>query len=259
VIFRGIQIVVWKDRIEIRYQLGLSDNMTHEELVRLGADRETIPVDAGDALRLYRDLINPELPGGILVVIDDRPRVLTPRRSNIVRQRHTQLELVYRIEYVVSERPVRFVLTDENFKNVPGYHLAAIKARGAAAVLESNTFEVLSRLARDPQTEEDVAILNRPIRRVEAVISALPSSDPPRAATVKEDVSVHSGSTTTALSDSPDNDPLPDEPGPSPASGHTAPVKSPTLQFPVTAVLGALLIAAAVVWTVINLRKAQRS
>jgi hypothetical protein len=179
VVFRGIQVVVWSQRIEIRYQVGLSDNMVQQELRALLPTGAEIPEEPGQALRVYRDVMFPRLPGKILVTIDRQPQVLEMRRTEIVRQHHIQIELVYRIDYTVPLKPVYFLLVDDNFQGIPGYHLAAIKGRGLVDVPEANAVSVLSRLSREPETEEDLRILSTPVRRVEAMIAAIAADDPP--------------------------------------------------------------------------------
>lgn len=178
VIFRGIQVVVWSQRIEIRYQVGLSDNMVRQELSALLPSDMAIPEESGEAIRAYRDAMFPRLPRRISVAIDHQPQVLELRRADVVRQHHIEVELVYRIDYTVPPKPVHFLLVDDNFEGIPGYHLAAIKGRGLVDVPEANAVSVLSRLSRDPQTEEELRILSTPVRRVEAMIAAIPTNEP---------------------------------------------------------------------------------
>jgi hypothetical protein len=49
-----------------------------------------------------------------------------------------------------------------------------IKGRGLVEILDTNALSVLSRLSREPETEEQAEILSTPIRRIEAVIAAIP-------------------------------------------------------------------------------------
>jgi hypothetical protein len=181
VVFRGIQVVVWSQRIEVRYQLGLSDNMIRQELQSLlGADTP-IPEDSGKALRVYRDAMFPRLREKLSVTIDHQPQELRFRRADVIRQHHIQIELVYRIDFQVPAEPVYFLLVDDNFRGTPGYHLAAIRSRGLVDIPEANAVPVLSRLSRDPETEEDLRILSTPVRRIEAMVTAIapePSTPP---------------------------------------------------------------------------------
>lgn len=173
VVFRGIQVVVWSQRIEVRYQLGLSDKMIRQELQSLlGADAP-IPEDSGKALRVYRDAMFPRLPEKLAVTIDHQPQELRFRRADVIRQHHIQIELVYRIDFEVPAEPVYFLLVDDNFRGIPGYHLAAIRSRGLVDIPEANAVPVLSRLSRDPETEEDLRILSTPVRRIEAMMAAI--------------------------------------------------------------------------------------
>jgi hypothetical protein len=181
VVFRGIQVVVWSQRIEIRYQLGLSDNMIQEELRASLASGTEIPEEPGRALRVYRDVMFPRLPEKISVTIDHQPQKLTLRRADVIRQHHIQIELVYRIDFTVPEKPAYFLLIDDNFQGIPGYHLAGIRGRGLVDVPESNAVPVLSRLSREPETEEELRILSTPVRRIEAMIAAIVENEAPEA------------------------------------------------------------------------------
>jgi hypothetical protein len=178
VVFRGVQVVVWSQRIEIRYQLGLSDNMVRAQLRELLPAGTEVPEEPGLALRAYGDVMFPRLPEKISVTIDHRSQELSLRRADIIRQHHIQIELVYRIDYTVPTKPAYFLLIDDNFQGIPGYHLAGIRSRGLVEIPEANAVPVLSRLNRDPQTEEDLRILSTPVRRIEAMIAAIGEQQP---------------------------------------------------------------------------------
>lgn len=173
VVYRGIQVVVWSQRVEVRYQLGLSDNMIRQELQALLGTDASIPEDSGKALRMYRDVMFPRLPEKLAVTIDQQPQQLRLRRADVIRQHHIQIELVYRIDFEVPTEPVYFLLVDDNFRGTPGYHLAAIRSRGLVDIPEASAVPVLSRLSRDPETEEELRILSTPVRRIEAMMTAI--------------------------------------------------------------------------------------
>ncbi len=218
VVFRGIQVVVWSQRIEVRYQLGLSDNMIRQELQSLlGAD-VPIPEDSGKALRVYRDAMFPRLPERLSVTIDHRPQEMRLRRADVIRQHHIQIELVYRIDFEVPAEPVYFLLVDDNFRGIPGYHLAAIRSRGLVDIPEANAVPVLSRLSRDPETEEDLRILSTPVRRIEAMMTAIE----PHPSTPSVGEALASG---TNLPGSPSDQPVSPEPqsGSAPPADRTPP------------------------------------
>jgi hypothetical protein len=242
VIFRGVQVVVWSQRIEIRYQLGLSDNMIRDQLQGLLAAGTEIPDEPGQALRVYGDVMFPRLPEKISVTIDHQPQELTLRRADIIRQHHIQIELVYRIEFTVPAEPVYFLLIDDNFQGIPGYHLAGIRSRGLVEIPESNAVPVLSRLSRDPQTEEDVRILSTPVRRIEAMIAAIVQQQPVEASTE----ATTPQATTPALSE-----PIVD-PGGTPST--TPPLTGPRRRW-IWSAAGCLLMLVAVVWMVFLARR----
>jgi hypothetical protein len=176
VIYRGIQVIVWSQRIEVRYQLGLSDNMIQQQLRSALPQNNDVPDEPGTAIRKYRDVMFPKLPEKLSVTINHQPQELTRRRADIIRQHHIQIELVYRIDFAAPPEPAYFLLIDDNFQGIPGYHLAAIRSRGLVDIPEATAVPVLSRLSRDPQTEEDLRILSTPVRRIEAMIAAIPDA-----------------------------------------------------------------------------------
>lgn len=177
VVYRGIQVVVWSDWIEVRYQLGLSDNMIQQELRRLTSPAAPLPDEPGEALRTYGELMVPVLPQKMSLTLDAQPRSLSPRRTTIVRQPHCQIELTYRADFSSAEAPAHLLLVDDNFAAVPGYHFAAIKGRGSVEILDSNVVPVLSRLSRIPDTAGEAGLLLEPMRRVEALIGSTGSPD----------------------------------------------------------------------------------
>jgi hypothetical protein len=242
VVFRGIQVVVWSQRIEIRYQLGLSDSMIQEQLRGLLAAGTEIPEEPGQALRAYGDVMFPRLPQKMSVTIDHQSQELKLRRADIIRQHHIQIELVYRIDFTVPEKPVYFLLIDDNFQGIPGYHLAGIRSRGLVEIPDSNAVPVLSRLSRDPQTEEDLRILSTPVRRIEAMIATIVERQP----------AVVSPETIVAQTPAPVLSEPVVEPGrPSSAS---SPLTGPRRRW-IWPVAGCLLMLVAVVWMVFLARR----
>lgn len=178
VIFRAVQVVVRSSAIEVRYQLGLSDNMIRQELRALSAADAEIPADAAEVIARYRDVITPLIPKRILVTIDGQPVALRVHRADIVRQPHRQLELVYLIPFTPGSTPAKFILRDDNFPAVPGYHFAAMRARGDAAVLPIGGELPLDRLPSAPEPGEAVSVPLEPMRGLAAYVCTAGASPP---------------------------------------------------------------------------------
>jgi hypothetical protein len=131
----------------------------------------------------------PVLPDKLTVRIDGRPVPLVPRRADIVRQEHAQLEFAYEIPFQAAGEPRRFDLVDENYAGVPGFHLAAIRGRGDVQVVPAGTRELLERLPDIPDPSDPEAPPLPTVRRLEAYIRAgdsatqaeatLPAAKPP--------------------------------------------------------------------------------
>jgi hypothetical protein len=179
VVFRAVQVVVRSSAIEVRYQLGLSDNMIQGELRALSQPGTEIPTDAAETIARYRDIIAPLLPKRIRVTIDGDPVTMRVHRADIVRQPHRQLELVYHIPFTPGTTPAKFVLWDDNFQGVPGYHFAAMRARGDAAVLPIGNDKPLVRLPSVPEPGEAVSVPLEPMRGLAAYVCLAGVSPPP--------------------------------------------------------------------------------
>ena len=169
-VFRGIQVVARSDRIEVRYQVGISDNMVGRELLKRQANRADVPTDAAEALGCYRDQMFLQLVQEIDVTMDGKPTELIPMRADIVRQQHAQLEFVYHIPYEPVAEPVKFVLLDENYPAVPGYHLAAIRGRGGVQVLPAGPGKLFDRLPNIPSPTDAATNPVPSVRKIEAYI-----------------------------------------------------------------------------------------
>jgi len=179
VVFRAVQVVVRSSAIEVRYQLGLSDNMIQGELRALSPPGTEIPTDAAETIARYRDILAPLLPKRIRVTIDGDPVAMRVHRADIVRQPHRQLELVYHIPFTPGTVPAKFVLWDDNFQGVPGYHFAAMRARGDAAVLPIGDDKPLERLPSVPEPGEAVSVLLEPMRGLAAYVCIAGAGPPP--------------------------------------------------------------------------------
>jgi hypothetical protein len=171
VIFRSLEMVVRSDVIEIRYQLGLNDAMIRSELRRLEGPTADLPEDAVEALARYRDRVYREVPRGLTATLNQRPVALRPVRADIVRQQHSQIELVFQIPLESDTRSTRFELTDENFSGVPGYHLAALRTRGPWQIAQDGPRQLPQRIPNLPEAGMPGWIPPAPLRRVDAVLS----------------------------------------------------------------------------------------
>jgi hypothetical protein len=170
-VFRGIQVVVHSEKLEIRYQVGLSDSMIRRELAGSVEGGAGVSEMGGvEALARYRDMMFPLLPQRLKVAIEGRAVEVGLQRADIVRQPHAQLEFVYEVAVHLTNEPQRFDLLDENYSGVPGYHLAAMRGRGAVQVVPAGTEELNSRLPRIPEVEDETAPPLRSVRKISAYV-----------------------------------------------------------------------------------------
>jgi hypothetical protein len=170
VVLRAVQVVVRSEAIEIRYQLGLHDNMIQRELRALAGPGADTPTDPAEAVARYRDAIVLLLPKKMRVTLDAKPVTMAVHRADIVRQPHRQLEISYHIPFTPTLTPVKFVLWDDNFQGVPGYHFAAMRARGDAQVLPIGDDKPLDRLPSVPEPGQASAVPLEPMRGIAAYV-----------------------------------------------------------------------------------------
>lgn len=206
VVYRGVQVVVRPDRIEIRYQLGLNDAMVRTELQnRFGIARAS-DSDATEDLLEFRNRMAAELPREMKITLDDQPCSLGLHRADVVMQQHAQLEFIYHLPTRATERPQRFLLEDDNYLGVPGFHLMAIKGRGKVDVLQtgSNGESMLARMQGALSEDGSIPADAPPIRQIEAYF-ALPATYvlPPDQAENHSDVPIQNDPSVATLSDNP--------------------------------------------------------
>jgi hypothetical protein len=196
------------------------------------------------------------------VTIDGSPVAMSVQRADIVRQPHRQLELVYHIPFTPGTVPAKFVLWDDNFQGVPGYHFAAMRARGNGAVLPIGDDKPLERLPSVPEPGEALSVPLEPMRGLAAYICLAGVSPPPASAPAPASVAAQETAADVV-----------DSHVPAPASTSPSPTPSAAVQPALTAetpnanrspervvwLLGwgvaAVLIAAAWWWTSHKTRK----
>lgn len=178
VVYRGIQVAVKPDGIEVRYQLGMNGKMLRRELAsRLGPDKR-IPADDEECLAQYRDVILPLLPHKLNLAIDREALTLTPVRAELIRRHQTQIECVYWGPFPARTTPSRLTLVDENFAGVPGVHILALKGLGPIDLLQSDVPVLLVRAPVNRGEASDTAIPSAASRRLEAYF-CLSAPSPP--------------------------------------------------------------------------------
>jgi hypothetical protein len=194
VVYRGVQLLIQPDRIEVRYQLGLSEYTLRGELATRLGPYEGLPSDETEALNKYRGVMLPTIPGNLRLEIDGRPVVLRPLRSELIAQHHAQIECWYHVPFTVPSSPCRLVLRDDNFADVPGSHVLALKSRRDVDVLQSDAPALLVRAPLPPLESSDSTIPPPSSHRLEAFFclagppalpaqaTAMPSAKPLRPA-----------------------------------------------------------------------------
>lgn len=141
VVERGLQVQVRRDRLEIRYQLGLSPATARSQLAQWGVDvAHQAPV-----FPAYREAALPRMARGLRVLIDGVPRPLRSVSAKEVRRHHARIECVYELPAPPWDGQLhQLEVRDDNFPGWPGGRQVAIKARDGLEVI-SEAPQVLGR------------------------------------------------------------------------------------------------------------------
>lgn len=168
VVYRGIQVVIKPDGIEVRYQLGLNENTVRRELAGRLGPKAAFPADDKGVFATYRDVMLPLLPQKLNLEIDGQALSLPAVRADLLFQHHAQIECVYWGAFPARTTPSRLTLLDENFAETPGIQTIAVKGRGDIDLLQSAAPALLVRAPVDRSEATETAIPPAASRRLEA-------------------------------------------------------------------------------------------
>ena len=147
VVERAVQVTVYPDRLEIRYQVGFNPKTLARHLQQLAPD-SPVPDDPDEALARYRELILPRLAQRLNVRVDGQRREVLLIEARRIFRHHAQLECVLHVPIEAPYASTRLQLEDENFPDAPGSHRMAVKGRAGVEVTESNAPPILARAER---------------------------------------------------------------------------------------------------------------
>ena len=175
VVERSVQVTVYPDRLEIRYQVGFNPKTLARQLQQL-APHSPVPDDPNEALARYRELVLPRLAQRLNVRVDGQQREVLPIEARRIFRHHAQLECVLHVPLEAPYASTRLQLEDENFPDALGSHRMAVKGRAGVEVTESNVPPILARAERieaaklDPEQLASRRVIKARFQRVDSAV-----------------------------------------------------------------------------------------
>jgi len=165
---RGVQVLVFPQRLEIHYRLGLTDAQVIAELRSLG-DSEAPQDNAAAALLRFRELTADVLPSQLSVRIDGESRPVSFRDVYREERHHVRFVVVCEADISVNSQPVRIEVRDETPSGAAAIECRrmALRGRRGVEVTASTGEAALVRVPRKPVPAGSVDV-NHPTRRVAA-------------------------------------------------------------------------------------------
>jgi hypothetical protein len=152
---RALQVTAYPDRIEVKYQFGLSERTMWKELRGAGESKE---VDIGGLDREelaaleaeYLEKVAGELPGRMELLLAGERQEQPSISKELIYQHHLQFECRLVYPCTVAAEPCSFELTDQNFAAYPGHYRVAVRGRGGREALSDRAALLLVRAPRLP-------------------------------------------------------------------------------------------------------------
>jgi hypothetical protein len=134
---RGVEVLVFPDRAEVHYRLGLSDGQMREELTRASISEGIIP-DLDAAWSRYRDLIAMKIVRGVVVRVDGEPRPLRLVSVEPWVTHHVSLQVIGCVDIEAGEKPMSIDVRDELplGPDVRGVTRLALRGRQEVEIVE---------------------------------------------------------------------------------------------------------------------------
>ncbi len=165
---RGVQVVVFPDRIELQYELSLSPAAAASVLEGRSVDVPEMD-DRRALIEAFRDLAVPEIERRCRVTVNGQPLALRHRDSLLFPKHYVPLQCTFSAPLESAEPTVRLQLVDGSFRGHAGKHAIALKTKEGGRILSSTVPLILSRVPRS-SSSRDSAAHREAARRAEAVI-----------------------------------------------------------------------------------------
>ena len=139
---RGLQVVVFPDRVRLQYDLGLSSSAANALLKKSAPDHADIE-DRRALMEAFRDLALPEIQRRCRITVNASPLALRAVETRIFPKHYVQLTFIFEAPLADAGDVVRLQLVDGSFRGCDGNHLIALKTDDGA-MLRSSTVPLRS-------------------------------------------------------------------------------------------------------------------
>lgn len=163
---RRVQIVVKPDVVLIEYSLAMNEATLAKEIHRLG---EEPAEELAEKWHQYRQVMLPQLPKHIRVIVDGERVALHAVRADYTGWSHVHLSCLLKAEIKLTEKRASILVSDANFPKTPGQYRIAMKGRSGAMVNDATVPPIISRakpVALVDLTEEQKTAATKAIAEV---------------------------------------------------------------------------------------------
>jgi ABC-type nickel/cobalt efflux system permease component RcnA len=167
---RAIQVVVFPERLEVIYELGIGELTLATELLAL-VEPGRAPADQRGAVELYRDQMAPILGRGLIVKVNQVEQPVALARTEYEIRDHARLTFVFRAPLPGGAAELSILVQETNFSGERGYLRMALKGRLGVEVLRSTRPAIVERLPllasweMTPEEEEASRFVRATLRR----------------------------------------------------------------------------------------------
>ncbi len=165
---RGLQVVVFPDRVRLQYDLGLSSSAALALLERNSSDFPDVE-DRRALMLAFRDVALPEIQRRCRITVDGSPLALRVVETRIFPKHYVQLTCIFEAPLPVVGDVVRLRMVDGSFRGCDGNHLIALKTDDGAKLQSCSVPLILARVPRQSLRNESAA-QREAARRAEAVV-----------------------------------------------------------------------------------------
>lgn len=171
---RGLQLIVYPDRVRLQYDLGLSPATAISLLGQKSAgapdaEQSLETEDRRALMEAFRDVVLPDIQRRCRIIANQQPLPWRSLESLIFPKHYVQLSCIYEADLPTSGQTVELQLIDGSFRSCQGDHVIALKAEDGVQ-LQSSTVPLI--LARVPRHSLGInsAAEREAARRAEAVV-----------------------------------------------------------------------------------------
>jgi hypothetical protein len=165
---RGLQVVVFPERVRLQYDLALNAPAVIALLDRNSHELPDIE-DRRALMEAFRDVALSEIQRRCRITVNGSPLAWRVVETRIFPKHYVQLAFIFEAPLPVAGDFVRLRMVDGSFRGCDGNHLIALKTGNGAQLQSSSVPLILARVPRQ-SLSNDSAAQREAARRAEAVV-----------------------------------------------------------------------------------------